>query len=92
MSSVIISDLGHSRELDGKTMSAVRGGIGVAGNSWLAGLGSIANVNIGINQNITQLQNVEVNALNNVGVIGAGFVPPNLAVSPAQWANANVAI
>lgn len=92
MSSIIISDLGHSRELDGKTMSAVRGGTGIAGNSWLAGLGPVANVNVGVNQNITQLQNVEVNALNNVGVIGAGFVPPNLTVSPAQWANANVAV
>ena len=92
MSSIIISDLGHSKQLDGKAMSAVRGGTGIAGNSWLAGLGPVANVNIGVNQNINQLQNVEVNALNNVGVIGAGFVPPNLTVSPAQWANANVTV
>jgi hypothetical protein len=92
MSSIIISDLGHSKDLDGKNMSAVRGGMGVAGNSWLAGLGPVANVNVGVNQNITQVQNVEVNALNNVGVIGAGFIPPNLTVSPAQWANANLTI
>jgi hypothetical protein len=45
-----------------------------------------------VNQNINQVQNVEVNALNNVGVIGAGFVPPNLTVSPSQWAATNLAI
>jgi hypothetical protein len=76
-------------------MSSITGGSGVpgaSGNSWLAGLGPVANVNVGVNQNITQLQNVEVNALNNVGVIGAGFVPPNLTVSPSQWANGNVAL
>jgi hypothetical protein len=95
MSSLTISDLEHSRQLDDKAMSSIAGGSGVpgaSGNSWLAGLGPVANVNVGVNQNITQLQNVEVNALNNVGVIGAGFVPPNLTVSPSQWANANVAV
>lgn len=95
MSSITISDLEHSRQLDGKAMSAISGGTGVpaaAGNSWLAGLGPIANVNVGVNQNITQMQNVEVNALNNVGVIGAGFVPPNLNVSPTQWANGNITV
>lgn len=95
MSFITISDLEHSRQLDGKAMSSITGGSGAsgaAGNSWLAGLGPVANVNVGVNQNITQLQNVEVNALNNVGVIGAGFVPPNLTVSPSQWANGNVAL
>ena len=93
MSSITISDLEHSRQLDGKAMSSITGGSGVpgaAGNSWLAGLGPVANVNVGVNQNITQLQNVEVNALNKVGVIGAGLVPPNLTVSPSQWANGNI--
>jgi hypothetical protein len=94
MSSITISDLEHSKQLDSKAMSSITGGSGVpaAGNSWLAGLGPVANVNVGVNQNITQLQNVEVNALNNVGVIGAGFGPLHLDVSPAQWANANVAV
>ena len=94
MSSITISDLEHSRQLDGKAMSSISGGSGApaAGNSWLAGLGPVANVNVGVSQNITQLQNVEVNALNNVGVIGAGFGPLKLDVSPAQWANANVAV
>jgi hypothetical protein len=69
-------------------MAAVRGG-----NSWLQGLGPLANVNVnvGVAQNIVQLQDVEVNALNNVGVIGAGFGPLNLAVNPKQIALARLA-
>ncbi|HZW21633.1 hypothetical protein [Noviherbaspirillum sp.] len=86
MSSIMIRDLPLATELDRKAMTSVRGG-----NSWLKGLGPIANINIGVNQNITQFQNVEVNALNNVGVIGAGFVPPSLNVSPSQWAYADAA-
>ncbi len=85
MTTLMIRDLAHSEELDRKAMAAVRGGA----NSWLAGLGPLANVNVGVNQNITQLQNVQVNALNNIGVIGAGFVAPSIDVSPAQWANAS---
>jgi hypothetical protein len=86
----MIHDLAHSRELDGKAMSSVHGGgaIGSGGNSWLAGLGPLAKINVNVNQNIEQLQNVDVNALNNVGVIGAGFVAPKLNVSPSQFANA----
>jgi len=97
MSSLKISDLTQSQDLDHKAMAEVRGGTGsglnpAGGNSWLNGLGPVANVNVGINQNITQLQKVDVNALNNVGVIGSGFVPPNLTVNPSQFANANVAL
>jgi hypothetical protein len=88
MSHLTITDLPASRELDRSAMTSVRGGY----NSWMSGLGPIANVNVGVNQNITQLQNVQVNALNNVGVIGAGFVPPNLTVSPSQWAATNLAL
>jgi hypothetical protein len=88
MSKLTILDLEQSKELDAKALKAVRGGT----NSWMAGLGPLANVNVGVNQNITQLQNVEVNALNNVGVIGAGFVMPKIDVSPSQWAQANVAM
>jgi hypothetical protein len=40
-----------------------------------------------VNQNIIQYQNVQVNALNNIGVIGAGFGPLHLNVSPAQYAS-----
>lgn len=86
MSNLTIRDLDQSRDLDRKTMLAVRGG-----NSWLKGLGPVANVNVDVNQNIAQLQNVEVNALNNVGVIGAGFGPLKLDVNPTQWASTHAA-
>jgi hypothetical protein len=84
MSTIMIHDLAKNEELDRKALSSLRGG-----NSWLKGLGPVANVNVGVNQNITQLQNIEVNALNNVGVIGAGFGPLALNISPTQWANAS---
>ncbi len=84
MSSILIRNLPHSRELDQQSMAAVSGG-----NSLLKSLGPVANVNINVNQNIAQFQNVEVNALNNVGVIGAGFGPLKLAVNPNQFAAAN---
>jgi hypothetical protein len=87
MSTLTIGDLANTQPLDHAAMSTVRGG-----SAALMTSSPFANVNIGINQNITQLQNVEVNALNNVGVIGAGFGPLHLDVSPSQWANANVAI
>ena len=83
MSSITVRDLSRNDELDRNAMQSIRGG-----NSWLKDLGSLANVNVGVTQNIMQEQNVEVNALNNVGVIGAGFCPPELKVSPNQWANA----
>jgi hypothetical protein len=86
MSSIIIRDLSRSRELNHKAMSCVRGG-----NSWLDGLGPVAKVNVNVTQNLAQLQNVQVNALNNVGVIGAGFGPLHLDVSPTQAGAANVA-
>jgi hypothetical protein len=87
MSNLSIQDLPRSDDLDKATMSKVRGG-----NSWLKGLGPVANVNVDVNQNIAQMQNIEVNALDNVGVIGAGFGPLKLDVSPSQWANAGAAL
>ena len=81
MSSIIVRDLALTQELDGKSMTAVRGG-----NSWLQGLGPVANVNVNVNQNIAQLQSINVNTLNNVGVIGSGFGPLNIDVNPSQWA------
>lgn len=65
-------------------MCAIRGS---SGNPWLASLGPLANVNVGVSQNITQLQRVDVSTLNNVGVIGSGFGPLHLDVSPPQIAN-----
>ena len=89
MPSITIHDLSHSRELDRHAMSDVCGG-----NSSLANAGSYANVNVAVNtnENIVQYQNVEVNALNNVGVIGAGFGPLHLNVSPSQYATTGSAI
>ncbi|HEY0844478.1 MAG TPA: hypothetical protein VGE12_03875, partial [Noviherbaspirillum sp.] len=49
MSHIAIHDLARNEELDGKSMSSVRGG-----NSWLKALGPVANVNVDVNQNITQ--------------------------------------
>lgn len=88
MSAIVIRDLERHQPLDPHAMAAVRGG-----NSWLKGLGPVANVNVdvGVSQNIIQFQNVEVNALNNVGIIGAGFGPLRLNVSPTQRAAAAVA-
>ncbi|CAD6557376.1 hypothetical protein [Paraburkholderia metrosideri] len=87
MSSLTIRDLSRTRELDRRAMSAVSGGTGsnVPGLPSVAGLSGIANVNVSVNQNLTQMQYVNVAALNNVGVIGAGFVPLHLNVSPSLW-------
>jgi len=87
MSNLKIRDLAQHRKLDRHAMTAVQGG-----RSWLSELGPVANVNVAVNQNIVQLQDVQVNALNNVGVIGAGFGPLQLDVSPKQWANAGLAL
>ncbi|MGV3654386.1 MAG: hypothetical protein ACO1N5_09210 [Noviherbaspirillum sp.] len=85
MSTLRIHDLPAQADLDSRAMSAVRGGYA------LKDAGAFANVNVNINQDIAQLQNVEVNALNNVGVIGAGFGPLKLDVNPKQFAKADVA-
>lgn len=87
MSKLVIHALPVSVELDREALATVRGG-----NSWLAGQGPIANVNVGVNQSIQQLQNVQVNALNNIGVIGPNFGGLKLDVSPSQWANAGVTL
>ncbi|WP_194726694.1 hypothetical protein [Noviherbaspirillum malthae] len=85
--SIQISDIAGSTDLDQASMESVRGG-----NSWLAGLGPIANINVGVSQNLTQLQNVEVNTLNNVGSIGPNFAVPKIDVSPSQFGKLNVAV
>jgi hypothetical protein len=63
------------------------------GNSSLANAGSLANINVAVNtnQNIVQYQNVEVNALNNIGVLGANLGPIHLNVNPAQYASTGTA-
>ncbi len=75
MSSIVIRDLGLSRELDPRAMSSVRGGVGPS-----------VNVNVNLDQKIGQFQDIQVNVLNNNGVIGAGFDSPALHMSPMQWA------
>lgn len=84
MSTISILNLEHDSVLDRNAMQAIQGG---AGNSWLAGFGPLANVNVAVNQNITQMQQVDVNTLNNVGVIGSGFGPLRMDVSPIMLAN-----
>ena len=87
MSTLAIRDLSHSRELDRTARTAVRGGA-----NWLKGQGPAAQVQVNVDQRIVQFQDVRVNALNNVGIIGAGFGPLALDVSPAQRAGALVAV
>lgn len=87
MSTMTISDLPQDQTLDRQAMATVRGG----SNSWLQGLGPIANVNVGVNQNINQLQAVNVNTLNDVGSIGPNFGPLRIDVAPKQLAHVHAA-
>ncbi|MCP3726049.1 hypothetical protein M3I53_23455 [Paraburkholderia sp. CNPSo 3272] len=88
MSSLVIRELAPGTALDRRTMTAVRGGNG----SSYGGYGPIANITVSPNivQNISQVQVVDVAALNNIGYIGAGFGPLNLKVNPTQYANTGV--
>jgi hypothetical protein len=89
MSSIVIQDLGRTRELDKRAMSAVRGGTKGAG---VGSFGPNVNVNLNLDQRIGQVQDIKINVLNNNGVIGSGFVGPDLTLSPTQWAINNAAI
>ncbi|ACC72976.1 hypothetical protein PPMP20_28170 [Paraburkholderia phymatum] len=94
MSSIMIRDIDGERTLGRHEMSAVSGGTGtpgLTGNSWLAGLGPVANVNIGINQNITQAQFINVETLNN-SIVGPGVKLPNINLSPKLVANTNAVV
>jgi hypothetical protein len=85
MSSIMISDLAHTEELDSKAMSGVRGGLASVPPLPFANV----NVNVDIDQTIAQFQQIEVNALNNIGVIGADF-GFKLDLKAAQIANAGL--
>ena len=81
MSSIAISDLAHNAELDTRAMSALRGG---------SAFGQDVNVNVALNQQIGQFQQIDINVLNNNGVIGAGFVGPNIDIAAALRAQNKV--
>jgi hypothetical protein len=83
MSSIAIQDLARTRELDKRSMSVIRGGMAFGPN---------VNVNLNLDQRIGQVQDIKVNVLNNNGVIGPGFVGPDVTLSPLQWATNNAAI
>jgi hypothetical protein len=87
MSSIVIEDLARSRELDKRSMSAIRGGTAPG-----ASFGPNVNVNINLDQRIGQVQDIKLNVLNNNGVIGSGFVGPDINLSPQQWATNNAAV
>ena len=82
MSSIVIQDLAASHELDTGSMARVRGGFAMPN----------VNVNVNLDQKIGQFQNIQVNVLNNNGVIGADFTAPSLALSPVQWGRNEAAI
>ena len=77
MSTIQIRDLAHSAALDNQAMAAVRGGF--------AGVGKDVNVNVNVNQQLGQFQQISVNVLNNNGVIGAGFVGPDVRLAAPMW-------
>ncbi|NMG77465.1 hypothetical protein [Aromatoleum diolicum] len=88
MSSIMIRDLALSKELDNGAMAAVRGGaLGPVAHLPFANV----NVNVGINQTVAQFQSIQVNTLNNVGVIGADF-GFQLDLNPIQSATAAITI
>jgi hypothetical protein len=89
MSSILIQDLDRTRELDRRSMAAVRGGTKGFGTG---SFGPNVNVNVNLDQRIGQVQDIKLNVLNNNGVIGAGFSGPDVTLSPVQWASNNAAI
>ncbi|WP_206998667.1 hypothetical protein [Trinickia mobilis] len=85
MSTLVIHELAPGSELDRKAMASIRGG---TGSLLGGGLGSPnVNVDVNVSQKINQFQNVQVDALNNIGVLGADLGPLRLNVSPSQSAN-----
>ena len=83
MSSIVIQDLARTRALDRQAMSTIRGGVAFTPN---------VNVNLNLDQRIGQTQDIKVNVLNNNGVIGPGFVGPDVSLAPVQWAANSAAI
>ena len=75
-----IKDLPESQALDSQAMTAITGGY------FVPGAFADVDINIGIDQDIVQVQNVQVSALNNIGVLGADLGGLNLAINPSQYA------
>jgi hypothetical protein len=96
MSSIVIQDLARTRELDKRSMCAVRGGSAGGSTSGAGkfgpGFGPNVSVNLNLDQRIGQVQDIKLNVLNNNGVIGSGFTGPDISLSPQQWAANNAAI
>ncbi|KQQ97185.1 hypothetical protein [Massilia sp. Leaf139] len=80
MSSIVVKDLAHSASLDQGAMALVSGG-----NAF----GPKVNVNLNIDQEITQFQQIGINVLNGNGVIGAGFKGPDIDVAAKLFAANN---
>jgi hypothetical protein len=85
MSSIAVRDLAHSAELDSNAMALVHGGSGFG-----SAFGKDVNVNVNVNQQIGQFQQIGINVLNNNGVIGSGFVGPDIDVAAALRAQNKV--
>lgn len=81
MSSLLIRDLEHSEVLGNKEMSTVRGGA-----SWEPKV----NLNLNVDQKIVQVQDIDLNVLNNNGVIGAGFSGPKIDLNAQLLAMNNL--
>jgi hypothetical protein len=92
MSSIVIQDLARTRELDKRSMSAVRGGTAAGAGKFGPSFGPNVSVNLNLDQRIGQVQDIKLNVLNNNGVIGSGFTGPDVTLSPVQWAANNAAI
>ena len=81
MSSLIVRDLADSRDLDRKSLCAIRGGTDWFGK--IAAAGPLVNINI--NQSVQQLQQVNVAAFNNNKIVGVDLGKVALNVNPTQW-------
>ena len=74
MSSIAIHDLAHRTDLDSQAMAAIEGG---------SAFGKDVSVTVNVNQQLAQFQQIDVNVLNNNGVIGAGFTGPRIDLDAA---------
>lgn len=85
MSTIVVRDLALSKELDSSALATVRGGSAWLDRVGVGATGPLANVNININQSVQQLQQINVAALNNNGVIGSSLGRVKISVDPSQW-------